>query len=114
MILWETFTKQPTQIPPLFKNLNGKRERIGLWILLFYFILLIFFSDSSKPIGISLWIRTKLPVGIGSNWAEQQSARVYCYRHSVIPMCHTTHGQTTAISNRQPQNVIAFVQIDID
>ena len=85
-----------------------------LWILLFYFILLIFFSDFSKPIGISLWIRTKLPVGIGSNWSEQQSARLYCSRHSASPTYHTTHGQTAAISNRQPQKVIAFVQIDID
>ena len=85
-----------------------------LWILLFYFILLIFFSDFSKPIGISLWIRTKLPVGIGSNWAKQQSARVYCSQHSASTACHTTHGQTAAISNCQPQNVIAFVKIDID
>ena len=37
-------------------DLNCKREKIGLWILLFYFILLIFFPDFSKPIGISLRI----------------------------------------------------------
>ena len=30
-----------------------------LWILFFYFILLIFFLGFSKPIGISLWIRTQ-------------------------------------------------------
>ena len=36
------------------------------------------------------------------------------FRHSASPTCYTTHGQTAAINNRQPRNVIAFVQIDID
>ena len=104
MILWETFTKQPNQLPPLFNNLNGKRERIGLWILLIYFILLIIFSDffetywdislDKNTITFRNYLSVLGQIGLSSNLQG-------CIVHGILPVPrvirHTDRLQLSAI-----------------